>query len=371
MKKQRIVIKIGSSSLTSKSGSLSYEKLNEHVKAIAKLKKMGHEVILISSGAVAAGFSLLGYPVRPANIAQKQAAASVGQGLLMQGYMEQFQQEQMVAAQILLTREDFSSEERFKNAYSTMTELLKRGAIPIINENDTTSVEELTFGDNDMLSALVSGFMHADTLCILTDVNGLYTANPNIDIHAKKYDRLERITEELLAVAGESNSQVGTGGMRSKILAADVALSLQVQVFIGKGSGEDKLVQIIQNQGDGTYLESPQAERSIPTHKQWIALHSKSNGAITIDAGAAYAILFQGKSLLPAGVTMINQPFTRDAIIDVYDEESNLIGKGKTRFSSIELEQIKGLTSHEAKKQIQITKPEVIHRDQWVRIIQP
>ena len=159
-----------------------------------------------------------------------------------------------------------------------MTELLKRGAIPIINENDTTSVEELTFGDNDMLSALVSGFMHADTLCILTDVNGLYTANPNIDIHAKKYDRLERITEELLAVAGESNSQVGTGGMRSKILAADVALSLQVQVFIGKGSGEDKLVQIIQNQGDGTYLESPQAERSIPTHKQWIALHSKSNG---------------------------------------------------------------------------------------------
>ncbi|WP_413380251.1 glutamate 5-kinase [Alkalihalobacillus sp. 1P02AB] len=368
MKRQRIVVKIGSSSLTTPSGSLSINKLTEHVQALSRLKKQGHEVILISSGAVAAGFSALGYPTKPVTIAGKQAAASVGQGLLMQGYIEQFQNEGIIPAQILLTRDDFSDRHRFQNAYSTISEILKRGALPIINENDSTSIEELTFGDNDMLSALVSGFIHAHILCILTDVNGLYSANPNLDPTAEKYDQLKEITPELLEMAGDSGSKVGTGGMKSKILAAETALSLGVNVFIGKGAGEDKLIDIIAGHGDGTYIGSFQAEAMMPTNKQWIALHSTSSGSITVDRGAAFALHSLGKSLLPAGVLHIDGIFNRNEVIDVYNEEGLLIGKGKSNVSSGELNQIKGLSSLEAKRTFHLNKPEVIHRDHWVTI---
>ncbi|KGA97093.1 gamma-glutamyl kinase [Alkalihalobacillus alcalophilus ATCC 27647 = CGMCC 1.3604] len=368
MKRQRIVVKIGSSSLTTPSGSLSINKLTEHVQALSRLKKQGHEVILISSGAVAAGFSALGYPTKPVTIAGKQAAASVGQGLLMQGYIEKFQNEGIIPAQILLTRDDFSDRHRFQNAYSTISELLKRGALPIINENDSTSIEELTFGDNDMLSALVSGFIHAHTLCILTDVNGLYSANPNLDPTAEKYDHLKEITPELLAMAGDSGSKVGTGGMKSKILAAETALSLGVNIFIGKGAGANKLIDIIAGNGDGTYIGSVQEEAMMPTNKQWIALHSTSSGSITVDRGAAFALQSLGKSLLPAGVLQIDGIFNRNEVIDVYNEEGLLIGKGKSNVSSGELNQIKGLSSMEAKRTLHLNKPEVIHRDHWVTI---
>src|SRR5690625_2565570 len=172
MKKQTIVVKIGSSSLTNEKGEIDDEKLTCHVEAIAALKKANHTVILVSSGAVAAGFKTLGYPVRPVTIKGRQAAAAVGQSLLIQSYIKRFQEHDLVSAQILLTRSDFSDRERYRNAFSTIMELLDRGVIPIINENDTVSVDELTFGDNDMLSALVSGFIHADQLIILTDING-------------------------------------------------------------------------------------------------------------------------------------------------------------------------------------------------------
>src|SRR5690606_15833974 len=181
MKKQRIVVKIGSSSLTNDKGEIDQEKLNDHVHAVAALRKDRHEVILVSSGAVAAGFTRLGYPTRPVTLKGKQAAAAVGQSLLIQSYIEQFYPYGIIPAQILLTRTDFSNRERYQNAYATLMELLERKMLPIINENDTVSVEELTFGDNDMLSALVSGFIHADQLIILTDINGLYDADPRFN----------------------------------------------------------------------------------------------------------------------------------------------------------------------------------------------
>ncbi len=178
MKKQRIVVKIGSSSLADSHGGISKEQLSDHVAALARLKEEGHEVLLITSGAVAAGFSALGYPSRPVTIKGKQAAAAVGQSLLMQAYTEEFRKYGIVTAQLLLTRSDFSRKEQYSNAYATLGELLKRSALPIINENDSISLEELTFGDNDMLSALVSGLVSADILMIFTDVNGLYDKNP-------------------------------------------------------------------------------------------------------------------------------------------------------------------------------------------------
>lgn len=365
MAKQRIVVKIGSSSLTNSHGGLSKTKIAEHVAALSKLKKEGNEVILISSGAVAAGFSVLGYQTRPVTIAGKQAAAAVGQGLLMQSYFEEFQKEGMVSAQLLLTRNDFSQQEQYNNAYSTLSELLKRGVIPIINENDSVAVDELTFGDNDMLSALVSGLIHADTLIILTDINGLYDGNPRKDPNAKKYNFLPEVTEEVLEVAGGSGSKVGTGGMRSKLEAAKTALSVGVKVFIGKGEGTDKLLDIVTGKGDGTYI-GYNLGTSLKSKKQWIGIHSQIAGRIDIDSGAEHAVIHQGKSLLPAGVKHVDGSFTRGDVVEVWNEKGELIGKGQINYTVDELSKIKGLSSKEANIVNMHNRIEVIHRDNWV-----
>lgn len=257
MKKKRIVVKIGSSSLTNATGEIDHERLADHIHALAALRQANHEVILVSSGAVAAGFTRLGYASIPSSVKRKQASAAVGQSLLIQSYIEKFSDLDIVPAQLLLTRDDFSNRERFRNAFSTITELLECGILPIINENDTVAINELTFGDNDMLSALVSGYIHADQLIILTDVNGLYAENPQINPLAKRFDYLEDITDEMMDAADSSGSKFGTGGMKSKLHAARTAMSLGVPVFIGVGSGTEKLLDILEGSGNGTYISNP------------------------------------------------------------------------------------------------------------------
>lgn len=253
-KKQRIVIKIGSSSLANHDGGLSRYKLNHYVEEMIKLINEGHEVILVSSGAVAAGFKHLGYSSRPSSLEGKQAAAAIGQGLLIQAYNEAFQQHQYLTAQILITRDNFSNREQYNNAYRALMELLKRRVIPIINENDTVAIEELTFGDNDMLSALVAGLIHADQLMILTDIDGLYDQNPNLYPDARKFSQLATITPEIEKSGGKNGSPFGTGGMYSKVAAAKMALSMGVHVFIGKGDQKNDMLQILSSQGRGTYF---------------------------------------------------------------------------------------------------------------------
>ncbi|WP_282172486.1 glutamate 5-kinase [Cytobacillus firmus] len=365
MKKERIVVKIGSSSLTNKNGGLCMEKLEEHAAALSRLKEKGHEVILISSGAVAAGFADLGYPSRPVTIAGKQAAAAVGQGLLMQGYTEEFKKHGIVAAQLLLTRQNFLHKEQYQNAHATLSELLKRNILPIINENDSVSIEELAFGDNDMLSALVCGLVQAHRLIILTDVNGIYDSNPRTNSEAKKFNYISEITEELMNAAAGSGSKVGTGGMVTKLAAARTALALGVQVFIGVGHGEEKLIEILEGKGDGTYIRTG-SQPSVKTSKQWLALHSVPNGKIEVDHGAAQAILTQGKSLLPAGVTSITGHFHIQDVVEVICPKGDLIGKGQVNFSSDELRAIKGLSSAEAMQLAGSDSQVVIHRDHWV-----
>lgn len=262
MKKKRIVVKIGSSSLTNDKGEIDHERLDDHINALAALRQANHEVVLVSSGAVAAGFTSLGYASIPKTINKKQAAAAVGQGLLIQSYIDKFRDLEIVPAQLLLTRDDFSNRERFRNAFSTITELLERGILPIINENDTVAINELTFGDNDMLSALVSGFVNADQLIILTDINGLYAENPKINPLAKRIDYLETVTDDMMGSADGSGSKFGTGGMKSKLYAASTAMSLGVPVFIGVGSGEEKLLDILDGVGNGTYISSPSVKYS-------------------------------------------------------------------------------------------------------------
>jgi glutamate 5-kinase len=367
MKKQRVVVKIGSSSLTDKKGALSQAKLFEHVEALAYLKELGHEVILISSGAVAAGFGPLGYPSRPKTTAGKQAAAAVGQGILMQGYISAFRQFAIVTGQILLTREDFYSQERFHNLFSTISELLERGVLPIINENDSVSVEELTFGDNDLLSALVSGFLHADTLIILTDINGLYDCNPKTNKDAKKYNFLAEITDDLIAAAGGSGSSVGTGGMKSKLLAAQKALSFGVSVFVGTGEGKTKLRDILEGKGNGTYIGAP-FQSHMQMRKQWIAYHAHVSGKVAVDEGAETALLRRGKSLLPAGVTNVFGTFQAFDVVEVINQKGIVIGRGQIYYSSADLEKVKGWSSDQAKPYSINHRPEVIHRDNWVSL---
>lgn len=364
MSKQRVVVKIGSSSLTNDRGEIDNIKFDDHIQALTALRQAGHEVIVVSSGAVAAGFAALGYPARPVTLKGRQAAAAVGQSLLVQSYIEKFRPYGLVPAQILLTRSDFSNRERYRNAFATMTELLERGIIPIINENDTVSVDELTFGDNDMLSALVSGFLHADQLIILTDINGIYNANPRTNPDAQRFDILDEISDDLLAGADENGSKVGTGGMKSKLLAAKTAHSLGVPIFIGTGSGSTKLIEILEGKGDGTYISNP-ANATINTRRQWIALHSESSGKLYVDQGAEDAILCNGKSLLPAGVFKVKGAFKKGDVVEVYGV-GGLLGKGVVTYSSDELKETIEKRNRERLGEVLSPTIEVIHRDRWV-----
>ncbi|KGR77466.1 glutamate 5-kinase [Ureibacillus sinduriensis] len=360
MEKKRIVVKIGSSSLTNSKGEIDHDKLFDHISALAVLKQDGHDVLLVSSGAVAAGFRKLGYPSRPVTLKGKQAAAAVGQSLLIQYYSELFSQHQITTAQILLTRTDFSKKDRYRNAYATFSELLERGILPIINENDTVSVSELTFGDNDMLSALVSGLIHADHLIILTDINGLYDQNPE-NPNAKQIQKLSTITDEWLKLASSSSSKFGTGGMQSKLLAARTALKAGVKIFIGNGEGEKKLTDILEGLGDGTYIGNNQYP-PLPTPKQWISF-TEVSGKLYIDKGAAEAILLNGKSLLPAGVYKFEGIFFKGDVVEVYCHKE-LVGRGEVRYSSDELALALGKRTNE----IAASSVEVIHRDKWVKV---
>lgn len=365
-KRKRIVVKIGSSSLTNDQGEIDQTKFNDHVQALAALRQAGHEVLLVSSGAVAAGFARLGYSSRPITLKGRQAAAAVGQSLLIQSYIDKFGEFDIIPAQILLTRDDFANRDRFKNAYDTLMELLERRILPIINENDTVSIRELTFGDNDMLSALVSGFIHADQLIILTDVNGLYDANPHIYKTAKRIDFLDDISDEMLTFAGEAGSKVGTGGMKSKLLAAKTALTVGVPVFIGTGEGTNKLLDIAKGDGDGTYILN-ENRNAININQQWIAIHSETVGKLYVDKGAENAILYNSKNLLPAGIYEVKGNFNKGDIVEVFGM-NGIIGKGEVTYSSTDLLKVIGKSSEERGKRASTSPVEVIHRDKWVRI---
>lgn len=368
-KKKRIIVKIGSSSLTDKKGGLSTEKLHEHVEALAELTLAGHEVILVSSGAVSAGFAKLGFPSRPVTVEGKQAAAAVGQGLLIQTYSESLSRHHVTAAQILLTRADFTDRERYRNAYNTLSVLLKKGAVPIINENDTVSVNELTFGDNDMLSSLVAGLLHGDMLIILTDMDGLYDADPRRHPSANRFTYVEEITPELERMAGDTGSAVGTGGMHSKIVAVKTALSLGVPAYIGKRTHRKELLEIVEGKGKGTYF-GKSSSSPLRTKKQWIAFHSEVHGRIEVDEGAAKAVLHEGKSLLPAGVVRVIGLFQPGQVVEVADSQGIVIGKGQVNYDTQQLESVKGKTTRFARTFTDTAeKIEVIHRDDWVSLV--
>ncbi|TCZ81162.1 glutamate 5-kinase [Paenibacillus albiflavus] len=368
MEANRIVVKIGSSSLTSDTGGLNVDQMAFFAKELASLYQAGYQVLLVTSGAVAAGFTALGFESRPKLLHEKQASAAVGQALLMQAYQDKLSKHGIGAAQILLTRYDFTSRQRVHNASMTIDELLKRGFIPIINENDTVSVNELKFGDNDTLSALVGNLVKASKLMIITDIDGLYTDNPRSNPEATRIDRVTEITEDIYRIAGGSGSAVGTGGMRSKVEAARIATRGGVSVFIGRVMQQGDLLQAVNDHGHGTYFDPNANSNNLSMKKQWVGYHSIVHGSITVDHGAVLALQKGGKSLLPVGVKQVSGEFHPGDVVEVIDENEVIIGRGITNYASWQLQAVGGLSTDEVSKRIEVSRIEVIHRDEWVTL---
>lgn len=339
-KKQRVVIKIGSSSLTSLHGEISRRKLEKLADEIVLLKDAGHEVVLVSSGAVAAGYRKLGCLNRPDTLPEKQAAASIGQGLLIEAYSKMFLSHGYVASQILITRSDFSDEDRYKNVRNTLNVLLDRGIIPIVNENDTVTVDRLKFGDNDTLSAKVAGLVDSDQLIILSDIDGLYNADPRKDKDAVLLEKVYEITPEIEAAAGGSGSSVGTGGMKSKIDAVKIAMASGITTYLGKAGVANVLIDAVNEQAKGTYFKTEPNMVNLNQKKKWIAFNSGPEGEVTIDQIAKGRIIDRDKNLLAAGITSVSGQFDKGAVIRIIDTFGKEIGLGVVNFSSDELEQL-------------------------------
>ncbi|MFB9330541.1 glutamate 5-kinase [Paenibacillus aurantiacus] len=363
---ERTVVKIGSSSLTSDEGGINRERIRFFSDELASLHKAGQQVLLVTSGAVAAGFKSIGYAARPKLLHEKQAAAAVGQALLMQAYQEAFSEHGIGVAQILLTRADFSNRSRIGNAQKTIEELLRQRMIPIINENDTVATDELKFGDNDTLSSLVGNLLKADRLLILTDTDGVYMEDPRKNPNALRLDRVEQISEDIMRIAGGSGSSVGTGGMRSKIEAARIAMRGGVPAFIGRVTESGDLMAAAQGNGKGTYFAANL--HTLPMKKQWLGFHSATQGRIVVDEGAESALTERGKSLLPAGIRAIDGEFHPGDVVEVVNLAQRTIGRGVVNYESWQVQAAMGLGSDEVKRRIDVTRIEVIHRDEWVTL---
>lgn len=365
---QKIVVKVGTSSLTQPAtGQLALSTIAKLVETLTHLRNLGHGIVLVTSGAVGIGCARLGLKSRPQNLAQKQAVAAVGQGRLMRIYDDFFTSLQQPIAQVLLSRRDFMQRSCYVNAYSTFQELLQLGVIPVVNENDTVAVEELKFGDNDTLSALVASLIEADWLFLLTDVDRLYSADPRQVPDAVPISLVSRIEEleELQVQTGSAGSQWGTGGMVTKISAARIATSAGVRTVITEGRNPESIEKILQGEPLGTQFEAQ--PRTDSARKRWIAYSLVPTGKLYLDNGAVKAISEGGKSLLAAGIINIEGDFRSSDSIQLCDSNGSEIARGLVNYSSMELQQIRGRKSEEIQTILGYAGAEtVVHRDNLV-----
>lgn len=371
MEAKRIVIKIGSSSLTSINGEVSRRKLEKLVGEVVRLKENGHEVLLVSSGAVAAGYRRLGFLSRPESLPERQASASVGQGLLIETYSDIFMSHGYVASQILITRSDFSDEHRYNNARNTINVLLERGIVPIVNENDTISMDFLKFGDNDTLSAKVAGLVDADQLIILSDIDGLYDADPRKDDNANLLHEVNAITPAIEAAAGDPGSANGTGGMKSKIDAVKIAMASGISSFLGNAVTKHILYDAVYHEAKGTYFEPKENIHNLNQKKQWIAFNSGPEGKITVNDTAKEAVINQSMSIAPTDIHTINGRFNKGAVVKIYDLQGEVIGLGAVNYSSEALGKLINETDPEMKNDEKVaieSKHLVCHLDAKVPV---
>lgn len=362
---KRLVIKIGSHVLTQAQG-LNREIVAQLTDQIAHLKAEGREVIMVSSGAIAAGSKKMGLPGRPQGIPQKQAVAAIGQSTLMLTYEEAFAPYGLKVAQLLLTRDDLANRRRYLNARNTLFTLLNWGVIPIINENDTVVVEEIRFGDNDNLSAMIASLAGADLLVILTDTDGLYDCDPRQHPEARLIPLVEKIDSRLEKAASQLPGVLGCGGMSSKLQAAKKASAAGIPVIIANGLTPAILEQVCRGADSAGTLFLPQLKK-LSSRQYWIAYTLNPKGEIVVDDGARQVLLHQGKSLLPAGIVKVNGRFGVGAPVRLTDAEGQVIGMGLSNYSSQDIALIKGLKTAEIEQSLgHKGYDEVVHRDNMV-----
>jgi glutamate 5-kinase len=364
---QTLVVKIGTSSLTNiQTGQLSLSTIAALVETLTRLRSCGHQIILVSSGAVGVGCARLNLGERPKKLAVKQAVAAVGQGRLIRVYDDLFTTLGQPIAQVLLTRRELVDRSCYVNAYNTFQALLELGVIPIVNENDTVAVEELKFGDNDTLSALVASLIEADWLFLLTDVDRLYSADPRLFPDARPITLVDPVEIAQLQVkAGSSGSQWGTGGMATKLTAARIATSAGVKVVITQGKQPQNLEKILQGEAIGTQFQAQ--PRSDNARKRWIAYGLLPLGTLYLDGGAVSAICQGGKSLLAAGIVRVEGEFAATDAVHLCDGQGREVARGLVNYSSAEIERIKGQHSHDIPQLIGYRGAEtVVHRDNLV-----
>jgi glutamate 5-kinase len=363
----RIVIKIGTNLLADRAKGINIDRIDSIGKSVSALQSRGKQVAIVTSGAIGAGMLLLGMKERPRAIPEKQAAAAIGQPILMEAYENAFRKYQCTIAQILVTKDDFVNRARYNNTKNTFSALFDKGVVPIVNENDTVAVEEIKLGDNDNLSALVANLIGADLLIILSDVDGLYLEDPSKNPNAELIPVVEKFTPQIEKLAKKNRNELSTGGMVTKIQAAKQCVSAGIAVIIANGGNPKVLDEIFSGNSSGT-LFLPSKSR-INVRKKWIGYVSDSKGIIVVDGGAKNALLTRQTSLLPSGVLEVRGKFNMDDTISVLDTDGNEIARGVAGFASSDLDKIKGKKTSEIQKILnRKSGDEVIHRNNLVLI---
>jgi glutamate 5-kinase len=367
--KKIMVIKIGSSTLVDDEGLLDTAYLDGLAAQVDAIRTLGWTPIIVTSGAVACGIEALGIERRPSDTPSLQAAASVGTNILISSYARSFAIYDMLTSLVLITRQITADREQYLHVRDTLERLLDLGVIPIINENDTVSVDQLRFGDNDTLAALVACLVKAQLCVIFSDIDGLYTANPFEDTSATLIPQVTRITPDLMAVAGGSSSTVGSGGMITKIRAARVLMVAGIDMVICQGRNEESLIKLAKGEAVGTRFSPQGIAHDITPKKLWIALGDTAKGLVVIDAGAHEALVSRGSSLLAVGVRGVEGSFDVDDIIDIINESGTIVARGKAGASASEIALACGRTQKEIKNNEllkNLAQHPVVHRDELV-----
>ncbi|WP_418742167.1 glutamate 5-kinase [Enorma massiliensis] len=342
-----MVVKIGSSTVTEPGTGVNRPFIARLAHEAVELRSLGWNLVVVSSGAIACGAPVLGFSTRPADMPSLQACASVGQCVLSAAYDEEFRACGLATSLVLLTRHDTARRQSYLHARDALTRLVELGVVPVVNENDTVSVDEIRFGDNDTLAALVACLVSADLCVTLSDIEGLYTANPSIDPNARFVPRVEKIDAAIIASAGDSSSAVGTGGMITKIRSSRILMTAGIPSVICSGADEGALARLARGEQVGTLFVPPHARTDIAPRKLWIALGDAAHGSVTVDDGAARALVERGSSLLPVGITAVEGQFEAGDVLDVRDAGGFVLARGIAEAGSDELQLAAGRQQRE------------------------
>jgi len=365
MSARRVVIKVGSSTLAGASLGIDRAWVETLAEQVCELLTAGNQVVVVTSGAIAAGVARLGLAARPVDMPSLQAAASVGQVSLLEAYAEAFSAKGVAVGQVLLTRNDTGHRESFLHARDTFERLLELGAVPVVNENDTVAVDEIRFGDNDTLAALVATMIGADLVVLLSDIEGLYDIDPRLSQEAILLAQVDELTDDLVAAAGGAGSSSGSGGMATKIEAANVLMKAGIPMVICDGRRQDVIRDAVAGRDVGTLFDG--GESTLGARKLWIALGRKAAGFVTIDDGAVRALRERHTSLLPAGVVSVEGEFGVGDAVALVDGDGGIVARGLTELSSADLDRIKGLKTSQVTGVLpHLVGGEVVHRDRLV-----